>query len=214
MSSLRAVFGVLLFIFASQSTAQELPYDQAVAKIPPIAAGKGRIYFLRGKFQAGAITPTLLINGKQSGRASSGDFFVIDKLPGEYLVEVETEAKNLIYVRLKAGETKYVMFDVLPGFFVARIQPRLIEELEAVRELQFGLIWKRDFPINDPSEVAVQIPTQGAGKAEITIPSTQEPSTQSGGVTEKLLDLKRLNDAGLISPEIYRERQRLILDGK
>lgn len=55
-------------------------------------------------------------------------------------------------------------------------------------------------------ELAAKAPTPAA-YAQVTANNTR-------GVEARLLELKRMRDANLISPEIYLERQRSILDGR
>ncbi len=164
---------ILAYAFTVPAIGADLTYEQASAQIPPIAEGKGRIFLLRGKFQASLVRPDILLNGKMIGTSTSGDFFLVDKLPGDYEMRVSTEVTNTLKLSLKAGETKYVMFNMVPGFFVARVEPTLIDEPKAKHELSFGLTWKTYTPINDPTETLVGVPvTAGESVSSPQLPST------------------------------------------
>lgn len=101
-------------------------YRDVAASIPPVPAGKGRIYFYRPDTMLGAaVTAEIRLNDRVVGRSERGSFFFVDSNPGNYSVATSTEVERRLTFTLAAGETRYVKTSISFGALVGRINPEL-----------------------------------------------------------------------------------------
>ena len=102
-------------------------YKDVAASIPPMPAGKGRIYFYRPDTMLGAaVTADIRLNGRVAGLSERGSFFFVDAKPDSYTVATSTEVERRLTFTLAAGETRYVKTSVSFGALVGRINPELV----------------------------------------------------------------------------------------
>jgi hypothetical protein len=106
------------------------------ASIPPIASGKGRVFFYRLDTMLGAaVTSDITLNGRVVGRSERGSFFFVDQAPGNMTVLTSTETEKSLTFTLGQGERKFVRTSVSIGVLVGRIQPELVSASEAKAEI-------------------------------------------------------------------------------
>lgn len=102
-------------------------YKDVSASIPPLEAGKGRIYFYRPDSILGAaVTADINLNGRVVGRSERGSFFFVDEKPGNCAVATSTEVERRLTFTLAAGETRYVKTSISMGALVGRVNPELV----------------------------------------------------------------------------------------
>jgi len=102
-------------------------YKDVAASIPPVPAGKGRIFFYRSDTIFGAaMTSDIRLNDKVVGRSERGSFFYVDTMPGNYAVATSTEVERRLTFTLATGKTRYVKTTVSMGALVGRINPELV----------------------------------------------------------------------------------------
>jgi hypothetical protein len=109
-------------------------YAERHATEPPIQAGLGRIYFYRedGFFGSG-LHPTVMLNGASAGDSSRpGEYFYVDRPPGDYTVTASTEVSESTRFHLNAGKAMYVNFEVSMGVLLWRIVPHALEEVNVM----------------------------------------------------------------------------------
>jgi hypothetical protein len=113
---MRAVPAALLMALAGCA---QPPHTSAVA-VPPLAAGKARIWFYRDyEPYAGKGLPAIDANGGYVGTAQLGGAFYRDVSPGRYHVTVEswgTDTSQSADADLAAGQQAYVKIVSLPSW--------------------------------------------------------------------------------------------------
>jgi hypothetical protein len=111
-------------------------YKEVEASIPPLAAGKGRIYFFRSANIFGSgIQPTVMLNGTQVGDSKPGGFFFVDRDPGNYEVLLSTEVERKLTFTLASGQEQYVRMSVTLGVVVYRVYPELVDAATGKSEM-------------------------------------------------------------------------------
>lgn len=111
-------------------------YKEYRKSIPPVAAGKGRIFFYRADtFVGGGVRPNIKLNGKVVGESLPGGFFYVDHAPGKCAVSTSTEVERTLEFTLAPAEVKYVRTSVSMGFFVGHVTPELISPAIAQKAL-------------------------------------------------------------------------------
>ncbi|MBI1965646.1 MAG: DUF2846 domain-containing protein [Betaproteobacteria bacterium] len=112
-------------------------YKEVEASIPPLAAGKGRIYFYRsGVIFGSGIQPSVMLNGQQVGDSKPGGFFFVDRDPGNYEVLLSTEVERKLTFTLAGGQEQYVKMTVTLGVIVYRVFPELVDAATAKADMQ------------------------------------------------------------------------------
>ena len=130
---LTCLFSVLVVLSACASGA---PFTQLNPSLKPEMPQTGRIFFYRPSGAGAAIIPDVVLNGETVGRAVGQGFFYIDRPAGEYTVITTTEVKRKLSFVLEEGQTRYVRFKISIGFFVGHVFGELVDEAEALPEIQ------------------------------------------------------------------------------
>jgi hypothetical protein len=127
--------------------------------VPELAPDKGRVFFYRDTSYGFAITPKIHVNSVPVAKSQANGFFYRDFKPGKYAVDVWTEVHRNVTFDLHAAETLYVKFDISMGFVTAHVQPQLVPEETAKKEIAtcFFADPKKDF---DKDFAAVEPPAQ------------------------------------------------------
>ena len=128
---------LILFVAFIAGCATGPKYTDIQATIPDIEYEKARIYFYRSANMFGSgIQPTVNLNGEKVGESTPGGFFFVDRAPGDYEVVLSTEVEKKLTFELDNGEKKYVRMTVGLGVIVYRVYPELIDQAEALAEIQ------------------------------------------------------------------------------
>lgn len=136
MRTIRAVFAVVLLSALAACAATGPLHKEIAASIPPVPAGKGRVYFYRADTMFGAaVTSDIKLNNRVVGRSERGSFFYVDENPGKCLVSTSTEVEKQLTFTLGAGETRYVRTSVSLGVLVGRINAELVNNETAKSEI-------------------------------------------------------------------------------
>ncbi|WP_269533044.1 DUF2846 domain-containing protein [Chitinimonas sp. BJYL2] len=143
-------------------------------KIPPIATGKGRIYFYRDNNMVGAaVQPNIRVNEEVVGSSKPGGFFFVDRQPGNYTVATSTEVTRSTHVALEAGKKKYIKTSISMGLFVGHVTPNEITEAQGELDLN-GLAYTGDPTLLlAPNQTPIQ--SKAIASAELIV-NTQQAS--------------------------------------
>jgi hypothetical protein len=95
----------------------------------------GRIYFYRTSTLGAALRPDVLLNDEKVGEAIARGFFYVERPPGEYVVVTSTEVTRKASFILEKGQTRFIRFSVSFGFFVGHVYGELVDESEALSEI-------------------------------------------------------------------------------
>jgi len=129
------ILGFLLLLCAVAG-AQAADEDW-VSKLPPPAAGMGRIFIYRVPSMFGAaFQPAIYVNDQKIGDAEMRRVHVIDRPAGEYEVRVRLEGTWRLKLTIGAGETRYVRLVTYPEVFTPRVEPQLKEAAEGQADIQ------------------------------------------------------------------------------
>ena len=107
------------------------------ARMPPLPAEQGRIYFYRkAVFFGDGLQPAVMLNGEQVGKSVPDGFFFVDRSAGSYVVSTSTEVTRTMSIELGRHEEKYVKLAVSMGVFVGHLSPELVERGQALADLR------------------------------------------------------------------------------
>ena len=118
-------------------------YSQYRPTVPPLATGMGRIWFYRHSVLFGdAINPAVKLDGTKIGNSIPGGFFQVQTTPGVHEVSTATEATYTTTVAVSTNADSYIKFHVVPGALTYRVVPAVVDETNAIPEMQ-GLHYAR-----------------------------------------------------------------------
>jgi hypothetical protein len=160
--------------------------SNAKAFVPkPNIAG---VYIYRNESFGAALRMDVEVNGKPIGQSAAMTYFYLDVPPGKHTFTSKSENEDTITVDVLAGKLYYIWQEVKMGLLYARTKLTLVSEEEGRRGVLESQLANA---IGDPFTKTV-VPL-----------ATKE---------DRLTDLKRLSEQGLISKEVYLERQKRILN--
>ncbi|KNY10355.1 MAG: DUF2846 domain-containing protein [Achromobacter sp.] len=121
-------------------------FDAVQGRLPPIAEGKGRIYFYQPQpVNAAASQQKLRVNDVVVGRNKPGSFFFIDRPAGAYRVTSVRRSDDGVNVMLAPGQTQYVrlMAEAYGGTgAAAKLSMQVVDAPEAAKnEMQDLRYW-------------------------------------------------------------------------
>lgn len=124
-------------------------YADVATRIPAQEAAEGRIYFYQPKTPNGGkiSPPTILVDDAKVGRSKPGNFFFVDRAPGQLAVTTVTdrkERKDPLTVPLAAGQTQYVRVDVSGGKQVLRLEESSEAAQQALTDLRYWGAGRRE----------------------------------------------------------------------
>lgn len=126
---------VLVLLLTSCATGPK--YSAIKESFPLLNPDEGRIYFYRtGNPIGSGIQPGVTLNGEKVGGSIPGGFFFVDRPPGNYEVLLSTEVERKLSFTLDKGQKRYVRMSVGLGVLIYRVFPVLVEESEALREME------------------------------------------------------------------------------
>lgn len=122
--------------------------------LEPPPAGLARIYFYRkASPMLGAVSPEIVVNGRQVGVLSPGEVFYRDANPGRYEVLINTATDAPVTFRVQAGARRYVQVAPTWNFLGWRLEPALTSRPEAEDDMR-GLVVTDGFPADDDAAAA------------------------------------------------------------
>jgi hypothetical protein len=128
--------GISILLMVLIACASGAPFTELNPSLTPEAPKTGRIFFYRPSGVGAAVIPDVVLNGETVGKAVGQGFFYIDRPPGEYTVVTSTEVKRKASFVLEESQTRYIRFQISIGFFVGHVYGELVDEAEALPEIQ------------------------------------------------------------------------------
>lgn len=200
ISSLLVV--VVMFVAGCASVPMAGIEQDAKAKDFSPPEGKASIYIYRNESMGAAIPMGVTVNGISLGRTAAKTYFLVNVPPGSYVVESHAESISRLPLSVAKGKNYFVWQEVKMGMWMAGSLLQLVAD-------EVGQAGVRESKLIASSGAEERIQPMGAsGGAQ----AAAAPATES--VDQRLRELKGLNDAGLISREVYLERQRQILEAR
>jgi len=111
-------------------------YKEVSRSLPPLSAEQGRIFFYRTTVAGAAVQPDVKLDGAVVGSAVPQGFFYADRDPGNCEVVTTTEVSNKLSFTLEKGQERFVRLDIRMGLFVGHIVPQLVDNSQALAEIQ------------------------------------------------------------------------------
>ena len=219
---------VASFVAGCAGTASGPAYKQYSAGIAPVPTDKSRIYLIREPaFMASAISARVRINGTTVTELPNGGFLDIERDPGKLLILADNTLPGSIgewrlSFNVDRGKEYYVLISPNSGAVGAVLLAGVIgamaegngpfrvdvipkematQKLQSLKRVKYG-------PSSSPSKVTTPPTEEPVTRAKSPPPATK-PVTSSA--KERLLELKRLLDDGLINQEDYDLKKRQIL---
>ena len=119
---------LFMFVLVTACAATGPTLSELGAEIPPLAAGKSRIYFYRLLVLEGsAIQPQVRVDGEVVGRAVPRGVFLVDVDPGKHVVSITADDKLILPLVVRMGEESYVRMATEPSFWTTNIRPVAVD---------------------------------------------------------------------------------------
>jgi hypothetical protein len=133
VASLAPIGGTLLL--AGCATGPK--YAEVASRIPPVPAGRSRVWFFRDGSPIGSgIQPSVMLDGAKVGDSVPGGFFFHDVAPGNHEVLLSTEVDRKLTFTTAPGEQRYVRMTVTLGALIYRVYPELVPPETGRAEIQ------------------------------------------------------------------------------
>lgn len=120
----------------SASAADRVPGRPAPATLPTPPEGQGQVLFWRsGTVVGSGMGCGVNLGTERISALGAGHYFLLPLAPGSYQFNAKSEAKDVLDVAVKAGETTYVKCTIKMGIMVGRpnLSPSTAEEYEKKR---------------------------------------------------------------------------------
>lgn len=179
---------VVLLLSACASVPMGDSKQDSISKTFVAKPNVAGIYIYRNESFGAALRMDLEVDGQPIGQSAAKTYFHFDLPPGRHTFTSKSENEHTIIVDVLAGKLYYIWQEVKMGLLYARTKLTLVSEEEGKRGVLESQLASA---IGDPD-------TKGAGSQ-----ATKE---------ERLAELKRLSDQGLVSKDVYLERQKKILN--
>jgi len=106
MLRIRVLLTIVFIGLYVQGCAPGPSFQEIEKKIPPLAAGRGRIFFVQSKeYSSSGGGHEIRLNGFYIGKSVPGGFFYVDRVVGKHVVHCSSDSLTFM---LKAGETRYI----------------------------------------------------------------------------------------------------------
>jgi len=181
-----------LLLLSGCASVPMAPMDQdAEAKAFSAPPGKGSLYIFRDEVFGAAIPMTISVNGHVIGQTAANTYFWLALDPGRYRVESLTENVSTLPVTVESGENTFVWQEVKMGMWMAR---SLLQEVDAERGRQ---------GVTDSKLVEADLPEGGIRPID---------GEGADSPADRLRELKRLRDEGVITDEEYERKKAELLE--
>lgn len=128
---------LLLAVIFITSCASGPGFDEFKSTIPDLSPDTGRVYIYRISTLGALIQPDVMLNGEKIGDAEPQGFFYVDRPAGSYEIMTSTEVDRKLSFTLENNQTRYIRLRVNLGFFVGHVYPELVEEQEALEDMEY-----------------------------------------------------------------------------
>lgn len=127
------IYACMVGIQPPTTSAKEL--DPSFGRVPPLAAGMGRIWIYRTVPKGLGLPPDIVVDDKKYDPLLPGTAYRIDVQPGVHRVML-AYSKNKLEIEVTAGNDAFVRFDLDPALFGRGFYPVLVDRNTAKAELR------------------------------------------------------------------------------
>ena len=193
---------VLISLLSGCATVPMAPLEldtEAKTFTPP--RDKASIYIYRNEILGAAIPVTVSINDRTIGQTASKTYFRFNVNPGKYNIKALAENTAELSLSTTAGNSYFVWQEMKMGMWMARAN--LVQVDQSVGQAAV-------------SECKLIASTVTDGDLEATSSSFVPTGGQTTGTdmsaSEKIRELKKLNDEGVITDSEFEEKKAKLLD--
>lgn len=104
----------------TKPAAAPAPEAGTLASLPSIEGKSARLALFRTNYFGLAVQPKVFVDGREIGRCTPGNAYVVDLKPGEHQISATTEAEKITTFSIAAGETAYINCSIGMGVLVGR----------------------------------------------------------------------------------------------
>jgi len=129
----------LAAILLATGCASAPPHSDFSKSLPAVGPEQGRIIIYRPwKFTIVGINPPVILNGERIGGSIFGEFYYVDRPPGQYEIGMnDIYYKKKLALLLEKGQTCYVRLDTSNvSIPVGEVIPTLVEPAVGEKEIQ------------------------------------------------------------------------------
>lgn len=166
------------------------------------APTKASIYIYRNENFGAAISMAVTVNGMSLGETAAKTYFMINVLPGAYVIDSQAEGTSRLPLSVINGKNYFIWQEVKMGILYAGSMLQQVSD-------DVGQAGVRESKLIAAKVADNLILPIGSNNSSQKAPF----ATDGESVDQRLRALKSLSDSGLITPEVYLDRQRKILEG-
>lgn len=168
-----------------------LEQDEFAKKFTP-EKGMSSLYIYRNEKIGAAVPLAVSVNGKTIGQTAAHTYFYLSLVPGKYKVESMTENVSYLELKTEANKSYFVWQEVKMGMWMARTH---LQQMSPEKG-RAGVLSSNLVATNISGNEIIPLDAQS---------DTESPS-------EKLRELHKLKDDGIITSEDYEQKKRQLLE--
>lgn len=195
MKKFATVLSVLLVVLISGCASvpmAPLEQDTKAKDFSPIP-DKASVYIYRNESLGAAIPMTVMVNGKALGQTAAQTYFRLNLTPGKYKIESHAENVSSLPLTTEAGKNYFVWQEVKMGMWMARSLLQQTDEATG----QAGVL--------ESKLIASSI-------SENDLQPLDAKPTENETTAQKLRELNKLKDEGLINEEEFQKKKAQLLE--
>lgn len=182
----------LLLLSACASVPMGDAQKDATHKTFSTSPNTAGVYIYRNENIGAAIRMDVLVDGQMVGQSAAKTYFYVDLPPGTHTFMSKSENEDSLTLDLVAGKLYYIWQEVKMGILYARTKLNVMSDTEGkagVLECQLAAATPLTYSAPAPAKATANVSKE-----------------------DQLTELKRLYDGGLITQQVYLERQKTILN--
>jgi hypothetical protein len=197
--ALMATYALLLLLSACASVPMASMDKDAKAKEFTPPPDKGAIYIYRNENLGGVMPVTVSINDKTLGQTAAYTYFHLNVPPGSYSLKSHAENVSELTVMVEPGRNYFVWQEMKIGMWSARTQLQEVDESTGRAAIASTKMIASSIGDDNFTAKAVDV---------FPAPSTENPAM----ISDKLRELQKLRDDGVISDEEFQKKKQQLLD--
>lgn len=203
------IIGAFLLLLGGCASIPMAPVDQDIkAKNFAPSPNRASLYIFRNESFGGGSPFLVMVNGKALGQTAAQTYFFLSLRPGKYNIESHAENASSLSILIEPNKNYFVWQQVKLGLFHPRGSLEIVDEnvgRSGVMEskLVFSGISGEDIsPLDAPvSPQSVQQPS-----------STKSSAPSGDPLVQKLRELQKLKNDGIITEDEYQNKKRQLLE--
>mgnify|MGYP001236486216 CR=1 FL=1 len=187
-----SISAILLLALSGCASVPMAPLEQDTkAKEFLPASSRAALYIYRSENFGGAIPMSVSVNGKAIGQTAAKTYFLLNVLPGKYMVESHAENVSSLSLTAEAGKNYFVWQEVKMGMWMARSLLQQVDEATGRAGVTESKLIASTVTDND-----------------LLLPG-QAPANDSA---QKLRDLQNLRKDNVITEEEFQKKRQELLE--